>query len=680
MAKHTLAALAVALLAACGSHPESPHMEGNEVYRFYADPGANAPAASSALPPAIASLKAAEMVGCDGQIIALHGFSWFGLNTGTAPDGLWQASDALAGDLANAIWRQKLLGFNAVRLPFSFAQFTQPTKDFSASCGDADHDDLAKSVLDPQVTDAKFSDAPGLLASPHRTPGRCNDYLPASSTRDRLLFIIKLYLDNNFYVLLDNHLREDTTATTNPDAWASGWSDLVRDVMAYEPARGRVLVDILNEPDQYGLDWGKLSPLYLKAMDAIWAVSQDVIFGVEGTGQATLGCNWGDGYCADSSKISAMSLSSPQPFFDALAAKPYAERTMFLPHVYGPAVTFAKANFKGVDLYNRLDASFGAQMVSGLKAGGKTLFFPVAIGEFGSKFTDQGDKDFLASFASYLTSTGDAKDDRRKAVRNWFYWDWNPNSGDTGGLVGDDWKTVEWEKIRYLESLGLKPWYRAKGLGAVSTTTSSSSSPKPSADASKAPAQTAPATPSSEPAKPPAKSTSAPTPTAHPNPPIIEFSFNSPGSSAALPPLSHPVSPAPAAPNPPPSAVSTPGSSALCEVLATLDSKWQENGDKTYATVNLFLRASGDRTTTVPFTLTVANSNYQELRQSWNVEGLTLKEGLVTGKVRADWATLVANPSNTVNIGFIAGGKSADLLPTMVSVNGSACTLKRAKS
>ena len=33
------------------------------------------------------------------------------------------------------------------------------------------------------------------------------------------------------------------------------------------------------------------------------------------------------------------------------------------------------------------------------------------------------------------------------------YWCWNPNGGDTGGLVKDDWKTEEAHKVRLLQSL-----------------------------------------------------------------------------------------------------------------------------------------------------------------------------------------------------------------------------------
>jgi hypothetical protein len=39
-----------------------------------------------------------------------------------------------------------------------------------------------------------------------------------------------------------------------------------------------------------------------------------------------------------------------------------------------------------------------------------------------------------------------------------FFWCWNRNSGDTGGLVAEDWATLEWEKLAYLSLIGLRPW------------------------------------------------------------------------------------------------------------------------------------------------------------------------------------------------------------------------------
>ena len=57
----------------------------------------------------------------NGNVIQFKGLNWFGFDDGnTGPDGLWAGSSSLTQDFANIMLRIKALGFNAVRLPFSF--------------------------------------------------------------------------------------------------------------------------------------------------------------------------------------------------------------------------------------------------------------------------------------------------------------------------------------------------------------------------------------------------------------------------------------------------------------------------------------------------------------------------------------------------------------------------------
>ncbi len=58
-----------------------------------------------------------------------------------------------------------------------------------------------------------------------------------------------------------------------------------------------------------------------------------------------------------------------------------------------------------------------------------------------------------------LVCIGDGADGLHNAISNVFWWAWNANSGDTKGLVGDDWLTVNWNKVEWLSSVGLAPWY-----------------------------------------------------------------------------------------------------------------------------------------------------------------------------------------------------------------------------
>ena len=62
-----------------------------------------------------------QVTDLDGNVIVFKGVNWFGFDDGnTGPDGLWAGSTSLTTDFANIVLRIKALGFNAVRLPFSF--------------------------------------------------------------------------------------------------------------------------------------------------------------------------------------------------------------------------------------------------------------------------------------------------------------------------------------------------------------------------------------------------------------------------------------------------------------------------------------------------------------------------------------------------------------------------------
>jgi endoglucanase len=88
---------------------------------------------------------------------------------------------------------------------------------------------------------------------------------------------------------------------------------------------------------------------------------------------------------------------------------------------------------------------------------------PVWVGEFGTKLQSTVDQQWLSSLVSYL-GTG-------ASGFNWTYWSWNPDSGDTGGILEDDWKTVNQNKQHYLNPI-LFPLD-----GTASSTTNVSSKP-----------------------------------------------------------------------------------------------------------------------------------------------------------------------------------------------------------
>ena len=325
------------------------------------------------------------IIGVDGKRVRLHGFSWFGFNNGqTMLDGLW-TGDPMGGDFATVVARLKNLGFNAVRLPFSFKDLnTLVPRSFARSCTLPAPAQLAASITAPGAQPRPFVP---LTAPPQRSPGTCNDYLPTTSTFDRFVWVVKFFTHNGFYVLADNHLREDKTALEDPHQWVENWSQLLEALVDQDPiTRSRLALDLLNEPDNSGVKWphqddGRgLQDLYLSAMDALYPIAP-VLFFLEGTGQGGLQSNWGDGFATDASLLAAHpGVSDANPFFTALTVRSYRHHVVLAPHVYGPEVTTNPQASSGAPLFARLSNSFGHFT----RAGYHGLRLPVAIGEFGS--------------------------------------------------------------------------------------------------------------------------------------------------------------------------------------------------------------------------------------------------------------------------------------------------------
>jgi endoglucanase len=74
---------------------------------------------------------------------------------------------------------------------------------------------------------------------------------------------------------------------------------------------------------------------------------------------------------------------------------------------------------------------------------------PVWVGEFGTTLASTTDQTWLRALVQYLRPTQQNGADSFE----WTFWDWNPNSGDTGGILKDDWSTVDTVKDGYLASI-----------------------------------------------------------------------------------------------------------------------------------------------------------------------------------------------------------------------------------
>lgn len=412
------------------------------------------------------STKDDRILNSNGQEINLKGINWFGFNNqASMVDGLWGGSNAMAGDFATVVYRMQLLGFNAVRIPFSFKDlYTLTPRDYITSCTIPSISAIQASVTNASASVVEGTVTPPMIAPPARIPGKCNDYFPNDTTLNRFLWTVNFFAKNGFYVLIDNHLREDQTAFENQALWVQHWTDLVSQISSNPISKKMLMIDILNEPDEYSIRWEAtasrpaLKELYISVMNAVYPINPEILFFIEGTGQEGIGANFGDGFATDPNLINGM--SNPTLFFDTLLTKPYVNHVVISPHIYPPSVTGATSNFSGIGLYKRLSDSFGYLTKTGY-CHGSCKKFPVAIGEFGSHFTAANDLRSMSDLASYLNNSGAAADGRHTAIKNWFYWSWNPNSSDTGGIVGDNWVEIQWKKIDYLITIGLNPWYKS---------------------------------------------------------------------------------------------------------------------------------------------------------------------------------------------------------------------------
>lgn len=62
---------------------------------------------------------------------------------------------------------------------------------------------------------------------------------------------------------------------------------------------------------------------------------------------------------------------------------------------------------------------------------------------------------------------GGARSYNSQSMAGWLWWCYNENSHDTGGIVWDNWKQLDWNKLGFMiNSLGLTPWYKDEFVAA----------------------------------------------------------------------------------------------------------------------------------------------------------------------------------------------------------------------
>ncbi len=322
--------------------------------------------------------------------LRLYGVSWFGLDTEAhALYGVQEAKRSVADFLGQV----KSLGFNALRVP------------------------LSPESIDP--------------GSPSPDWAKRGDI---DTGREQFEELARAAKDAQLYMLWDIHTCSSAvgyrkTGPTDPactgygkDKWIANLETLANLAESYAPYV--VGIDLFNEP--YGLTWEAWKALAEEGGRAVLRANPRILAFVQGVGS--------EGYQGAEPVFWGENLTGAE----ASPVDLPPSRLVYSPHVYGPSV-YAQPYFSASDFPSNMPAIWDDHF--GYLVARKAALVP---GEFGGKYTD-GDKTWQDAFVEYLRQTS--------TTHSFFYWSLNPNSGDTGGLLLDDWKTVNMDKLNLLKRL-----------------------------------------------------------------------------------------------------------------------------------------------------------------------------------------------------------------------------------
>lgn len=358
-----------------------------------------------------------------GNEVEIRAVNWFGFETTlSAPHGLW------ARNWQDMMDQIKEEGFNAIRLPFS--------GELVATGGSPSGIDFAK-----------------------------NPDLAGLSGLEIMDKIVDYAGDIGIKILLDHH-RVDAgnsaqenglwyTDTYSAQDWVDHWVTLAERYAGDDAVIG---ADLHNEPhgpatwgDGSATDWALAAET---AGNAIHAVNPDWLIVVEGIGNYQGDNYWWGG--------------NLQGVADRPVELDQSNKLVYSPHDYPASVYAQPWFFDGSDLSEVFSDHWGYIHEEGIA--------PILIGEFGSKLETDVDQAWADAIVSYLNGDYDldgASDLAPGASgMSWAWWAWNPNSGDTGGILNDDWTTVRQNAIAQLDPLMDEPTGEEGGPAMVTFTVS----------------------------------------------------------------------------------------------------------------------------------------------------------------------------------------------------------------
>jgi len=327
------------------------------------------------------------------KAVGLSGLNWFGFETSTnAPHGLsvrnWK-------DMLDQIKSQ---GYNVIRLPFSNAML----KDGVMPSGiDYRINPDLKNLTSLQVMDRIIGGAAArgikIILDNHRST-------PGNGPESNGLWYTTGYPENR---------------------WIADWKMLVT---RYKSKDAVIGVDLRNEP--HGACWGCGDPskdwrlAAEKAGNAILSVNPNILIIVEGVSEYDGQYTWWGGNLMGAKKYPVW-LDVP-------------DRLVYSVHEY-PQTIYPQPWFNDPNYPKNLPAVWDKYWGYIIKEN----IAPVLIGEFGTRYETEKDRQWLQTFQDYIQQND----------VSWTFWSLNPNSRDTGGLLLDDWISVNQPKQAILREI-----------------------------------------------------------------------------------------------------------------------------------------------------------------------------------------------------------------------------------
>jgi len=376
--------------------------------------------------PAAGSLRTSgnQILDAANNTVRIAGVNWFGFETSNfAPHGLW------ARGYREMMDQMKSLGFNTIRLPYS--------------------DQLFDAASTPNGIDfSKNADLQGL---------------GGLAIMDK---IVAYAGQIGMRILLDHHRSDAGNSANASGLWytaAYPESTWIRNLSMlagrYAGNATVVGIDLHNEPHG-AATWGDGGPndwrlAAERGGNAVLAANPNLLVIVEGIETTAAGSYWWGGNLSNA------------------AAAPVrlnvAGRLVYSAHDY-PASVYAQPYFSDPAYPANLPAVWDKYWGSLFRTGTA----PVLLGEFGSKLATAGDQAWYSRMVNYLKGDldGNGSIDLTAGQQgiSWTYWSWNPNSGDTGGILADDWRTVNTAKVDPLKAVQFQ-FPAVSGTGGTITTT-----------------------------------------------------------------------------------------------------------------------------------------------------------------------------------------------------------------